>query len=402
MPNTWTKNWIALAFVGALAAAYPMALAKTPPVAVDTVWSVVSAEHPVAEGSAVLETVWTSPRAPGGSFDRIGLHRYRASGKPLATLLYLPGTNMNGVSALTDEAHNIWLFLAARGIEVYAMDYRTHAIPPATAPEALADLKGWTTAAFVEDAAAAADFARSTSGVDKLYVSGFSRGVFLAYAYASSSPDKVSGLILFDGPFKNHAPTNAFDRPAALAKLEQAGVWASDIGGSRGFEARQQLMDAAAANPDGPATDPKFKTIGEQLAYVLQTAWLPGGLANPMGGVSKSQVLAKLLGGYDRYYPSIQDIDGAQMSAFDDDPSTPIDDKWGELDMPVLMFAGTGMGGDWLLNAIYSAAKSGSKDVTFSVLERYGHLDVLVAETAERDVYTPTLDWLKARSAPQP
>jgi pimeloyl-ACP methyl ester carboxylesterase len=399
-----TKRWIALALACCLASPLLAApsLAEAPAAVAETAWTVTTEEHPVTEGSAVLETVWTAPRAPGGQFDRIGLHRYRTAGKPIATLLYLPGTNMNGVSALTDEAHNIWLYLAARGIEVYAMDYRTHAIPAETPVEALGDLKGWTTAAFVNDVAAAADFARSTSGVEKLYVSGFSRGVFLAYAYASSNAEKVSGLILFDGPFKNHSATNAFDRPAALAKLEAAGVWASDIGGSRGFESRQQLMDVAAANPDAPATDPKFKTIGEQLAYVLQNAWLPGGLANPMGGVSKPQVLAKLLGGYDRYYPTIQDIDGAQMSAFTDDPSTPIDDKWGELDMPILMFAGTGMGGDWLLNAIYSAAKSGSKDVTFSVLERYGHLDVLVAETAQRDVYTPTLEWLRARAAATP
>jgi hypothetical protein len=56
------------------------------------------------------------------------------------------------------------------------------------------------------------------------------------------------------------------------------------------------------------------------------------------------------------------------------------------------------MGADFLMNGIYSAAKSGSKDVTLNVLERYGHLDIVVGEKARADVFEPTLAWILERA----
>jgi pimeloyl-ACP methyl ester carboxylesterase len=361
-------------------------------------WKVDQAERPLAAGSSVQETVWSTGRPPGGPFDKIAVHRYRAKGAPIATLLYLPGTNMNGIARLTDEAHNLWMYLANRGVEVFAIDYRTRFIPPDTPPAGLASLRAWGVDAFTADIAAAAALARKESGREKLFVAGFSRGVFLAYAYAGTEFEKVAGLIVLDGPFKNHAPKGQFDAAAGLAKLESAGTWGTDVSGSLGWDNRQKLMDTVAANPDAPASDAKFKTIGDQLANVLQFAWRPGGLANPQGGMSRPPVLATLLGGYDRYYPAVQDLDGRSIADYDDDPKTPVDDKWGELKLPILLFASTGMGGDFLLNALYSADKSGSTDVTLNVLERYGHLDVLVGEHAQKDVYQPTIEWIKAKA----
>jgi pimeloyl-ACP methyl ester carboxylesterase len=361
-------------------------------------WKVDQAERPLAAGATVQETVWSTGRPPGGPFDKIAVHRYRAKGAPSATLLYLPGTNMNGIARLTDEAHNLWVYLANRGVEVFAIDYRTRFIPPDTPPTGLASLRAWGVDAFTADIAAAAALARKESGRDKLFVAGFSRGVFLAYAYAGTEFDKVAGLIVLDGPFKNHAPKGQFDAAAGLAKLESAGTWGTDVSGSLGWDNRQKLMDTVAANPDAPASDAKFKTLGDQLANVLQFAWRPGGLANPQGGMSRPRTLATLLGGYDRYYPTVQDVDGRSIADYDDDPKTPVDDKWGELKLPILLFASTGMGGDFLLNAIYSADKSGSTDVTLNVLERYGHLDILVGEHAQKDVFEPTIAWLKARA----
>jgi pimeloyl-ACP methyl ester carboxylesterase len=361
-------------------------------------WKVDQAERPLVTSSNVQETVWSTGRPPGGPFDKIGVHRYRTKTAPIATLLYLPGTNMNGIARLTDDAHNLWVYLANRGVEVFAIDYRTRFIPADTPPTGLTSLRAWGVDAFTADIAAAAALARKESGREKLFVAGFSRGVFLAYAYAGTEFDKVAGLIVLDGPFKNHAPKGQFDAAFGLAKLESAGTWGTDVSGSLGWANRQKLMDTVAANPDAPASDAKFKTIGDQLANVLQFAWRPGGLANPQGGMSRPRVLASLLGGYDRYYPAVQDVDGRSIADYDDDPKTPVDDKWGELKLPILLFASTGMGGDFLLNAIYSADKSGSTDVTLNVLERYGHLDVLVGEHAQKDVFEPTSEWIKART----
>jgi hypothetical protein len=51
------------------------------------------------------------------------------------------------------------------------------------------------------------------------------------------------------------------------------------------------------------------------------------------------------------------------------------------------------------MNGLYSADKSGSKDVTLNVLERYGHLDLLVGERAAQEVFAPTFEWLKVKAA---
>jgi hypothetical protein len=209
----------------------------------------------------------------------------------------------------------------------------------------------------------------------------------------------VAGLVLLDGAFKHHAPKGQVDFAGELRKLEASGVWASDVSGRLGWDARQKLMDTVAADPRAPATDAKFSSLGDQLAQILQFAWRPGGLANPQGGMSHPQVLATLLGRYDRYYPAIQDIEARALADYDDDPRTPIDDRWGESKTPLVLFVSTGMGGDWLLNAIYSADKSGTSDVTLHVIERYGHLDILVGDRARQDVFDPALAWITSRSA---
>lgn len=365
----------------------------------DTGFAATAAEAALAGAPDVLETVWSSSRPPFQAHDRIGLHRYRAKGPSRAVLLYLPGTNMNGVAALTDDAHNLCIFLARRGVEVFAVDYRTHAVPAAGVAD-LGFMRGWTLQAFVDDARAAAQKAREESGQARLFVAGFSRGVSIAYAYAAGDASAVSGLIALDGAFKSHAPKQAYDAAAELRKLEASGAWASDVAGRMGWDARQKLMQAAAADPGGPASDPKFATIGEQLGQILFTAWRPGGLANAREGLSRPEVLARLLAGYDRYYPAIQDVAGRSIADHDDDPGTPLDDGWGRMQTPILNFTSTGMGGDWLLNSIYSADKSGSGDVTLNVLERYGHLDVIVGERARAEVFEPVLAWTLSRSKP--
>ena len=347
----------------------------------------------------VEHSTWSSARPPDGPFDRIEVHRYRTKAAPVATMLYLPGTNMNGEVTVSDEDHNLWIFLARRGVEVFALDYRTRFASSSTDAGALASMKSWTTEAFIDDVKAASALARAESGRAQVYVAGFSRGVFLAYAYACGEPAAVAGLIALDGQFKSHAPRNQYETDTDLRKLEESAAWATDVSGRLGWDGRQKLMLATAENPAAPATDPKFKTIGEQLANLLQFAWGPGALANPQGGQSRPEILGRLLAGYDRYYPAVQDPEAKRMGDRDDDPKTALDDLWGEMKTPILYFGNARMPGDWLLNGIYSAQKSGSPDVTLNVLEGYGHLDILISDHARREVFEPTLAWIKSRTS---
>jgi len=107
-------------------------------------------------------------------------------------------------------------------------------------------------------------------------------------------------------------------------------------------------------------------------------------------------VLARLLAGYDRYYPAIQNLEGRALAQQDDDPSSPLDDGWGESSLPIFYVGSTGMGARALRDGIHSAVESGSKDVQVRVLEDCGHLDVLVGEASQREVFEPLLAWLKS------
>jgi acetyl esterase/lipase len=382
--------------IGSLAALFASTRASAAEVA--AAWTVAQAERPLTALPAVRETRWRTSRAPGGPYDRIEMHRYRGQGPARGVLLYLPGTNMNAEPALTDEDHNLWLFLATRGVEVFALDYRTRFVPASGVTD-FGFMKDWDLQSFVGDAKAAAEKARAESGAPRIFVAGFSRGVTLAYALAMAEPrETIAGVVALDGSFKSHAPSGKFDRQAAMKKLEESHAFASDVSGPRGWEWRQRLMQGASEKPKGPAIDAKYATAADELADILYTAWRPGGLANAKEGKSTAAVLGRLLASYDRYYPAVQEVDGRAIADLADDPATTVDDGWGTLKAPVLYFGATGMGVDWLLNGIASAGGAGSPDVTINVLEGYGHLDVVAGDQARRDVFEPLLSWVDKRS----
>ena len=106
---------------------------------------------------------WTFQATVGKSpFDKIALHRVAKGptppAHPDAVVLYLPGTNMNGEVALDDPRYSFQVYLAAQGVDVWSMDYRTHFIPPETPESDLAELAGWTNDLFESDIDAAAKF----------------------------------------------------------------------------------------------------------------------------------------------------------------------------------------------------------------------------------------------------
>jgi hypothetical protein len=355
-------------------------------------FEIVQSETPIAEGQSLTETTWRAKVSPGGDYDVIGLHRYDDPGTAAKSVLfYLPGTNMNGELAVMDESHNLWLYLAARGVTVYTLDYRTHAVPNEPVPD-LSFMKEWTLDAFVSDAELAYKF---ISEEEKLpvFVGGFSRGV--TYAYALAGRVDMAGLVVLDGSFKSFRE-EPFDRDKALQGIEALAQWGTVLSRSRGWDNRTEMMRRAWQDPGGPAMG-KFDSIGEQVESTLYYAWGPGGLANPVDGISSVPVLAKAMEGYDRTFPMIQNIEGRAISTVSEDPATELDDHFGSMTLPIIYFGATNMRGDNLLNGIYSATKSGSEDVTIHVLENHGHVDVLFGNRASDLVFEPIRQWMKSR-----
>ncbi len=329
---------------------------------------------------------WTFGSAVGKSpFDKIALHRL-AKGlnppeHPGVVVLYLPGTNMNGEVALEDPKYSFQVYLAEHDVDVWAMDYRTHFIPPATAESNLAELAGWTSDLFESDIDAAAKFVSKKTGRDEIFVAGFSRGVEFSYLYAARHPERVSGIIVLDGFIPNH-PIRAVP----------AGHYADDIGGEHlTYDRRHKLMQMVIDNPQQPAPIPKYKTARDNLEHVVYDAGGffggKGGLANPQGGFSDPVVLAKLLISYDRYWPAVQD---------GENPFTPaLLAALGASKIPVIAFASTNFGAKWPAMVEASAKSTGAPDPSFAKFDGWGHLDVLAGNRSESEVFAPTVAWLK-------
>jgi pimeloyl-ACP methyl ester carboxylesterase len=343
-------------------------------------WQVAAPEAPLGD-SGVTVTRWLAPV----DSDTIGLNRFANPATPAdAIVLYLPGTNMNGQATITDERHNLWLFLANRGIAVFTLDYRSHFVAPDEHDlERLAD---WTADTYVADARHALEHIHAQHPELPVFVMGFSRGAGLAYGLACMAAPRIAGLVALDGGFKRPADDRPIDYATEVAHWRAQGEWADDVAGRRGWAGRQALMQAAI---DGDAGD------REALAGVLYNAWGPGRLANP-DSVSDTVVLARLMIGYDRYYPSVQNLDGRAIAAARNAPHTPIDDCWGDMNVPILAVEAERFGG-MVPGTRYSAEASGSGDVEVVSLPGFGHLDVLVARTAVEAVFEPVLGWLRAR-----
>jgi pimeloyl-ACP methyl ester carboxylesterase len=333
--------------------------------------------------STFSATVGKSP------FDKIALHRLVKGSTPPAhpeiVVLYLPGTNMNGTVALENPKYSFQVYLAERGVDVWAMDYRTHFIPSATPETGLSELVTWTNDLFESDIDAAAKFVRATTGRDKLFVAGFSRGVEFAYLYAAMHPDRVAGIIALDG----FIPLQAI-KPA---KQAPAGKYADDVapGKNLTFDKRKVLMQMVIDNPDQPAPIPKYKTARENLEHVVYDAGGffggKGGLANPQGGFSDATVLAPLLISYDRWWPSVQDAEN---------PFTPpLLDALAHSKIPVIAFASTNFGPQWPPMVEKSAKSTGASTSSFKKFDGWGHLDVLAGNKSESEVFAPTVAWLK-------
>ena len=355
-------------------------------------WEVVQEETPVLPMAPVTQTIWKQVVEPKAEYDVVSVNRYRNTEvETIAAVFFLPGMNMNGRLSILNERHNLWLYLANRGIDIYAMDYRTYYVSHEV--RQIDFMKDWSIATFVNDAAMLVTQVRLLNPQQPLFIGGFSIGVL--YAYALAGRESFQGLIALDGGFKQANP-KGFDLASALRQFDFRADFASVLS-RRGYTRRTALMRSVVDDPYAPTTNDRYDTIGDELADTLYRAWGAGKLANTKDGLSSIRILAQQMIDYDWYFPSIQTIEARSIALQDDDPTTELDDHFGKMDLPIIYFGASNMGAEYNLSGFYSAAKSGSRDITLNLLEGYGHADVLVANSAEEEVYRVIENWLKDR-----
>jgi pimeloyl-ACP methyl ester carboxylesterase len=327
--------------------------------------------HSFKLAPGVHEYVYTARRGPS-RFDQVALHRVTgvasASHRSAPVVLYLPGTWMNGAVAPADPRYSLALYLAAHGVDFWALDYRTHFVPPELPQADLAEMKNWSNAAFGDDIAAAAQFVFATTGRRRIVVAGFSRGVEFAYLYAAAHRDSVAGLMMFDGYIW---PPSAGAPPAKINAWDVAGKHLT-------WDKRDALLRLVIENPNAPAPLPQYKDAADNLDHVVYGSADfdgKGGLANPFGGFADASVLAPVLLALDRYWPAVQDYG---------EPFTPdLKEALHHSQIPVLAFSSTNIAADWPAKVRASASSTGSADVAVKQLDGWGHLDIICGTHAE-------------------
>ncbi len=318
-------------------------------------------------GVEICEDVWTCSRPPGGQWDRIGLHRFAACASPPRgpVVLFLPGAHMSGEVPFTEARSDVRLYLAVAGIRTWSLDYRTHMILPATTADELGALAGWTADLFRDDALWSADFIRG-GDPGPLYLAGFSFGGTLAYRLAARARDRFTGLVILDAAGESAQPAAEGGGPAI------------DVGSSRlPWDVRNRLLRTVIANPRAPSPVAGYPTAGETLADILWTSRSfggNGGLSAARDGVTDVRTVAQLLVSYDRWWPRAANS-GAAPS-----PSGTL---------PVLAFSSGRLGPAWHERVAADARRFGGGGAVVKDLPGWGHLDVLVAKDAARQVFEP-------------
>ncbi len=374
---------------------------------------------------------WEMARPPDGEFDRIALHRVvnkkgKGPNKPnkKKVILMLPGTwDAGGWSKLTDPAVNPMLYLANNGYDVFTMSYRNSFLPNMASDQFAqfgVDISGtgdWTYGAYREDIKACVDKIKRISKARTIFMSGFSRGTFLMYIYASKHQEDLKGLVTFDGWFKAFPPLVAEARDEAIfnyvVNLFKAGslpvnpactnplcppqgiMYPMMVEATWDAYDSWQLASVAPHAPNlvGEPLPADFAAVSDFVADDAYNLWGPGAFSNYYDGLIDREVLITAMSEFTRYWPSVQNFESWQLDAWDDVPYFDYDDN--EVDLPAIGFLTPFFcpGGVCLNDAIPN--KTINEDVTLHYLPDYGHVDIMFGADSLADVKEPLLQWLE-------
>jgi acetyl esterase/lipase len=374
-------------------------------------WSATVSDRTVANYPDLRESIWTLSRLPSGQYDAIAVRRItRASTNSEAqrpVFVFLPSAHMHGEIIIADERYDLRLYLANRGVETWTLDYRTHTVTH----DDLRDsrfMETWTVETFVEDAAVAADFVRTISGQQQFFVGGFGRGAtFAALMTARFGRGDVLGLVLLDGC--------AFDPPddeSLYRERPETPNWFADDLELRYLPyARwlKQLQDTIA-EPYGPDFLPVhvFNNRTEALAHFLYVNPMfgqQGGLSNAKEGYADPLVLARVFLREDRYWPRVQNHGGFDFKRHLAGARFDYQTAFTAMSMPIFAVASGNIdkaGIPWAERIEYTARATVSKDVQFTILENWGHLDVLFGTKSAPEVFHPLLEWMRNHHPKRP
>ena len=378
------------------------------------------------------QSIWTVRREPYGTYDTIGIRRLVDPDRTEAknVVVYLPPsfTSANFYTkndGTYDEKYDFRIYLANRGYDVYSLDYRTSSVP--SSETNLSFMANWNEKAYLGDIDAAVGFAKDNSGAGKVFLVGHSSGAKYVYLYAAQHDGNLIGMVVLDG-----SPWESDGSPAAARTMNindfYTAIFSGDTPENRalfesfglppnpqyfvyqvppfgtGFNEGIHLYET-----EGPGYGPYegFPTVSDYLADQYQNVWGDGQLANPVGGFSSVEMLVNFsLQAAIPNWPIIEYTEDAYTGNWDGnlfppEPATSLRSKLFMVELPIIVFASSGwttaLGMEFEWKAL-GPTLTRSTDQQYILLDGFGHLDVLMGEQAQAQVFEPLYNWLIAHA----
>ena len=348
-------------------------------------WKEINSFSAKKEGE-IEEKEWVKDYSEEGPYNKICLHRFSGKVKSGKIILCLPGTWSSGEQlihlsyhgmgyASTSQEKSRYKYLASRGHIIYALDYRTHFVPPFLKNKELSFMREWGLEKWFRDITESISFILDLENAETLLLEGDSFGGIAAFNYASRySDENLSGLILMDGgPIKTESWELIYPgTPKSVEEMDGKGVFSLDCPGG----INNPIWPFALKNPDVPSPVSGFKNLAEYLMHNLDATNFTNFKSYPF---SKMEYIFPILATFDPFWPCriAIDLKDEELSSLNRD-----------IKLPSIFFTSGNFG-----TALWdeSSLPRGTKKV---MLDGYGHLDIYAGENTFKDVFSVLGKWI--------
>lgn len=292
-------------------------------------------------------------------------------------------------------------YLASKNIDVWGIDMGWTMVPNSASEFSF--MEGWGYEKDASHTLQAMGIARVIRGItgqgfSSLNLLGFSSGNTVAYAAANRETQEsnmskrhVKGIISLDNAFKVMDVDSGCDTAIAIEAEIAGGQFQNENGAFFSL-----LGNLAIGDPEGesPIFGPDFSNI-EAFRFTFYTpnvigfTFLAGDLEGPFY-IDEERAL-KSVSNYSHFMPNLlwQEIDAVNCSSMD----VTFDDYLNLITLPILYIgAEAGSGSE---AGFYTGGLTASTDITNHLVNSIGHVDIVIGNNADQNVWSLLRNWLK-------
>jgi pimeloyl-ACP methyl ester carboxylesterase len=412
--------------------------------AADSGWTLVKDASTIKAYPDLHEYVWqkNASMTPNGPNDKIGLHRLVKTGTaPKEVIFIMPsafsspinsayGTNAPEENWTKTENQSQAIYWANRGFDVYTMETRDYFVSQNFNlsqydfnTTQLSFMANWGWDQWISDMKEAVSKTKEVSGVEKVFMVGFSDGGEAVLNYATQNwKQEMRGIVLLDAQIyggkatqlvaKRGNETNTYNLTRTLSEVNANGTYFKEFGGVAGWIV---LAQYAEIHPEAPPINPwtglwlnstaKNSFTGKPFANI--TDWFTSifsllGIANVYGGIANLTVTIHNFAAHLRYSPNRLTLESQAMRDWVNCPylTYDFDDHWNEIGIPTLAFtSGSYTNSTGIFRFVNGINSTDFMGVTLS---KYMSLDTFMGINSSLDVNQPTVDWMVNHPVPTP